>query len=443
MSLSELKHVSRRIMAAALAAADPAAAVRRSLAAAGRGFMASGRECRYGGRLLLVAAGKAAAGMSDAAIEILGERVSEGIVVVPQGYPPPAAVHPRVGLVEAGHPVPNQQGHDAARRVMELADHMREDDLLLLLLSGGGSSLLPLPHPPLTLQDKIDTTALLLASGASIRELNTVRTHMSAVKGGRLAARTRGTIVTLAISDIVGDEIAFIASGPSVPDLTTFADASAVLGRYGLLGKVPSPVSALFEEGVAGRVPETPKSIPGRFAASIVASSSLAVEAAVEEARAQGFAGIVLTTFLQGEARAAGRLMASVAREVRRHGRPASPPVCIFAAGETTVTVSGSGKGGRNQEIALAAGIDLRGETGVLLASFATDGRDGNTDAAGGYASGQTFAAGSKESCDPHACLAANNAHAFLSAAGDLIVTGPTGTNVNDITFVLIEKGQA
>jgi glycerate-2-kinase len=442
MSLSELKEVSRRIMRAALAAADPAAAVRAKIAAAEHGFNACGKDYRCDGRLLLVAAGKAAAGMADAALEILGARVSEGIVVTPRGYPRRGLPHPRVTDIEAGHPVPNQQGHDAARSVVELADHMRESDLLLLLLSGGGSSLLPFPHPPLTLRDKMDTTALLLKCGASIRELNTVRTHMSAIKGGRLAARTRGTIVTLAISDIVGDEIAFISSGPAVPDPTTFADAAAVLARYGLVDKVPSPVRALIAEGVAGRVPDTPKAIPGRFAASIVASSGLAVDAAVEEARAQGFAGIVLTTFLQGEARAAGRLMASVAREVRLHGRPAPPPVCIFAAGETTVTVSGSGKGGRNQEIALAAGIDFRGETGVLLASFATDGRDGNTDAAGAYASGETFAAGRREGLDPHACLAANDAHAFLSAAGDLIVTGPTGTNVNDITFVLIEKGQ-
>lgn len=440
MSLSELKRVSRCIMRAALAAADPAAAVRENIAAAGRGFTACGKEYRRDGRLLLVAAGKAAAGMADAAVGILGARVSEGIVVTPQGYPRRDPHHPRITILEAGHPIPDEHGLAAALSVVELADHMQESDVLLLLLSGGGSSLLPLPHPPLTLRDKMDTTALLLKSGASIRELNTVRTHMSAIKGGRLAARTRGTIVTLAISDIVGDEIAFISSGPTVPDLTTFADAAMVLARYGLVDKVPSPVRMLIEEGVAGRVPDTPKALPGRFAASIVASNGIAVEAAVEEARTQGFAGIVLTTFLEGEAREAGRLMASVAREVRMHGRPAPPPVCIFAAGETTVTVSGSGKGGRNQEIALAAGIDLRGETGLLLASFATDGRDGNTDAAGAYASGQTFAAGRKEGLDPHACLAANDAHAFLSAAGDLIVTGPTGTNVNDITFVLIEK---
>jgi glycerate-2-kinase/ubiquinone/menaquinone biosynthesis C-methylase UbiE len=443
MSLAELKQASRRIMRAALAAADPAAAVRGNLSAAGRGFTACGREYGQEGRLILVAAGKAAAGMAGAALEILGARVSEGIVVVPQGYPKRDSPHPRVDVLEAGHPIPNEQGLAAARRVVGLTAHMRESDVLLFLLSGGGSSLLPLPYPPLSLRDKMDATSLLLKSGASIREINTVRTHLSAIKGGRLAAGTRGTIVTLAISDVVGDQVAFISSGPTVPDPTTFADAAGVLARYGLFDKLPASVRALIEEGVAGKVPDTPKAVAGRFPAAIVASSSIAVEAAAEEARRQGFPGIVLTTFLEGEAREAGRLMASVAREVRMHARPAPAPVCIFAAGETTVTVRGNGKGGRNQEIALAAALALRGETGLLLTSFATDGRDGNTDAAGAYASGETIATGRREGLDPHACLAANDTHAFLSAAGDLIVTGPTGTNVNDITFVLIEKGSA
>lgn len=438
MSLSELKQASLRVMAAALSAADPAAAVRRNLAAAEQGFAACGREYGHEGRLLLVAAGKAAAGMADAALEILGARVSEGIVVLPQGYP--FTRHPRVDVLEAGHPVPNEQGLAAARRVTDLAARMQEADTLLLLLSGGGSSLLPVPYPPLSLHDKIETTSLLLGSGASIREINTVRKHLSAIKGGRLAERTRGKIVTLAISDVVGDQLAFISSGPAVPDPTTFSDAANVLARYGLWEKVPSPARALIEEGVAGRVPDTPKTLPGRFTADIIASSRIAVEAAEEEARRQGFPGIVLTTFLEGEAREAGRLMASVAREVRLHGRPAPPPVCIFAAGETTVTVGESGKGGRNQEIALAAAIALSGEPGLILTSIATDGRDGNTDAAGAYASGETVAAGRREGLDPHVCLAAHNSHAFLSAAGDLIVTGPTGTNVNDITFVLVEK---
>jgi glycerate-2-kinase len=438
MSPVELKEVSLRVMAAALSAADPAAAVKRSLASAEQGFAIRGREYRQEGTLAVVAAGKAAAGMADAALEILGPRVTGGIVVVPQGYP--CTRHPGVDVLEAGHPVPNEQGLAAAHRVSDLAARMQENDILLLLLSGGGSSLLPLPYPPLSLRDKMESTNLLLRSGASIREINTVRKHLSAIKGGRLAAKTRGRIVTLAISDVVGDELAFISSGPAVADPTTFADAAAVLARYDLADKVPAAVRALIAEGVAGRIPDTPKALPGRFTADIIASSGIAVEAAAEEAHRQGFPGIVLTTFLEGEAREAGRLMAAVAREVQQHGRPARPPVCIFAAGETTVTMRGNGKGGRNQEIALAAAIELSGGPGLVLTSFATDGRDGNTEAAGAWASGGTVAEGRRSGLDPRACLAANNAYAFLSASGDLIITGPTGTNVNDITFVLVEN---
>jgi glycerate 2-kinase len=439
LSPAELKQISLRIMGAALSAADPAAAVRRNLAAAGQWFTVCGREYRPAGSLTLAAVGKAASGMANAALEVLGPRLSKGLIVLPRGYP--RTPHPGMDVLEAGHPVPDEGGLAAAERLSDLAGHLRESDILLLLLSGGGSSLLPLPYPPLSLGDKIASTELLLRSGASIREINTVRKHLSAIKGGRLAAKTRGTIVTLAISDVVGDQLAFVSSGPAVPDPTTFADAADVLARYDLLERVPAAVRTLIAEGVAGRIPETPKALPDRFTGHIISSGGVAVEAAATEAQRQGFPGIVLTTFLEGEAREAGRLMAAVAREVRLHGRPAAAPVSIFAAGETTVTVKGSGKGGRNQEIALAAAIALNGEAGMILSSFATDGRDGNTEAAGGHASGETVAAGRRKGLDPRACLAANDTHAFLSAAGDLIVTGPTGTNVNDITFVLVEPG--
>ena len=257
MSPAELKQVSLRIMGAALSAADPAAAVRRNLAAAGQWFTVCGREHRPTGSLTLAAVGKAASGMADAALEVLGPRLSKGIVVLPRGYP--RTRHPGFEVLEAGHPVPDEGGLAAAERLSDLAAHLQESDILLLLLSGGGSSLLPLPYPPLSLGDKIESTQLLLRSGASIQEINTVRKHLSAIKGGRLAAKTRGTIVTLAISDVVGDQLAFVSSGPAVPDPTTFADAADVLARYDLLERVPAAVRTLIAEGVAGRIPETPK----------------------------------------------------------------------------------------------------------------------------------------------------------------------------------------
>jgi glycerate 2-kinase len=291
-----------------------------------------------------------------------------------------------------------------------------------------------------SLGELVQTTSLLLQSGAGIRELNAVRKHLSRISGGHLAQSCRGTIMTLAISDVVGDDIAVVGSGPTVPDPSTFAEALEVLARYDLLPRVPGSVRTVLQEGAAGRLPETPKVLPDRHTALIVASGALAVEAASAEARACGFAPLVLTSALTGEARDAGRLLAAVARESRLLDRPVPAPACIIAAGETTVTVIGGGTGGRNQEIALSAAIELQDTPGILLTSFATDGQEGNSDAAGAYASALTIAAGRSAGHDARACLARNDSSAFLSAAGELIRTGPTGTNVNDITYALVEK---
>ena len=340
----------------------------------------------------------------------------------------------------AGHPVPDEDGLAAARHAAALAAGLGEEDTCLFLVSGGSSSLLPAPVPGVSLHDLVETTSLLLKCGAEIRELNTVRKHLSTVAGGRLAASCRGAVVTCAISDVVGDDISVVGSGPSVPDPSTFSDALAVLQRYELTARVPRAVTAALENGMAGLIDETPKALPDRHAAFVIASSVQAVEAASRQAGASGFTPFVLTTTMTGEARDAGRLLAAAALDARRFGRPVQTPACIIAAGETTVTVRGDGIGGRNQEIALAAALLLRGEKGILLTSFATDGREGNSDAAGAYASGATAAAGERAGLDAGTCLARNDARAFLAAAGELIVSGPTGTNVNDVSFVLIEK---
>lgn len=432
MSIAELKLFSKRIQAAVLEAADPAKATARAL------HRAPLRLAQ--GRLVFIAVGKASRAMAGAALEILGPAVSECLVVLPHGYPSSPLRDPRAQILHAGHPIPDDHGAAAARRVAELVEGMEESDLCLFLISGGSSSLLPNPPAGVSLGDMVQTTSLLLQCGAGIRELNTVRKHLSGISGGRLALSCRGTMVTLAISDVVGDDIAVVGSGPTVPDPSTFSDALEVFARYDLASRVPGSVRTLLEEGAAGRLPETPKALPERHTALIVASSALAVEAAAAEARACGFAPLVLTSALTGEAREAGRLLAAVARESRLHDRPVPAPACIIAAGETTVTVKGSGTGGRNQEIALAAAIELRDTPGVLLTSFATDGQEGNSDAAGGYASSLTIAAGLRAGQDARSCLARNDSFAFLSAAGETIRTGPTGTNVNDITFALVEK---
>ena len=433
-------------MRAALAAADPRAAVLTALRVRsgpdGCTLVVRGVERPFGGRLVVAAVGKAAPAMTAGALEALAPlagRLGPGIVVMPHGYPcglGPAGAG--FEIHESGHPVPDAAGVEAARRLAAAIEAMRSDDLALVLLSGGGSSLLPLPAAPVSLADKAAVTSLLLASGADITEINTVRKHLSAIKGGRLAERCRGSIETLAVSDVVGDPLAFIASGPTVPDPTTFADALAVLGRYRLLDRVPPAVRARLEEGAAGKVPETPKALPERHRAGVIASNTIAVEAAAGEARRLGYEPRVVTTSLAGEAREAGARIAAEAREALRRRRNGGLPACLLWGGETTVTIRGSGKGGRNQEIALAAALDLAGLDGVLVASFATDGKEGNTEAAGAFASGGTVAAGTRAGQDARAALDANDSHSFLTAAGELIVTGPTGTNVNDISIALI-----
>jgi glycerate 2-kinase len=439
MGIVELKKVSLGIQEAVLSAVEPSRAMKRALVRTPGGFTVEGREFSVRGRLAVIAVGKASLAMAAAASDVLGPLITEGCIIIPHGY---ASDHlrPVMQVFSGGHPVPDEKGLAAAHHAAALAAGLGENDTCLFLVSGGSSSLLPDPLTGVSLHDLVETTSLLLKSGADIRELNAVRKHLSAIAGGRLAASCSGTVVTCAISDVVGDDISVVGSGPTVPDPSTFSDALEVLARHDLTGRVPGSVRAALEQGEAGLIDETPKALADRHAAFVIASSAQAVEAASRQARESGFAPYVLTTTMSGEARDAGRLLAAAALEARRFGRPVPAPACIIAAGETTVTVRGHGMGGRNQEIALAAALLLRDEQGILLTSFATDGKEGNSDAAGAYASGATAAAGERAGLDAGSCLARNDAHAFLAAAGELIVTGPTGTNVNDISFVLVEK---
>ena len=439
MGTAELKKVSGKIQSAVLAAVDPSRAVKRVLVRTSRGFAVKDRELPIDGRLAVIAVGKASLAMAAAAEDVLGSLVSQGCVVIPHGYSAASPGLKGMRIMHAGHPVPDESGQEAARLVRTTVAALGERDTCLFMISGGSSSLLPDPPPGVSLQDLVETTSLLLKSGAGIHELNVVRKHLSGFSGGRLARSCRGTVVTLAVSDVVGDDISAVGSGPTVPDPSTFDEALGVLARHGLMMRVPAAVRAALEKGAAGLIEESPKTLPERHSALIVASGALAVDAAAAEARICGFTPFVLTASLAGEAREVGRHLASVALASRLDGRPVAAPACIIAAGETTVTVTGDGTGGRNQEIALAAALELRDEQGILLTSFATDGKEGNSDAAGAYASGATAAAGERAGLDAYACLGSNNAHAFLQAAGELIVTGPTGTNVNDISFVLVE----
>ncbi len=437
-SPERLRADARRIFGAGVAAVDPERAVRSGLARAGGAVLAGGRRFPVlrGGRLLLVGLGKAAGPMLAAAEEVLGDLVTEGIGVTRRGQGTPLS---RCRLLEAGHPVPDEAGLAAAREVERLVGAAAEPDLVLVLVSGGGSALLPAPAPGVSLAEKQAVTSLLLDAGADIGDLNAVRKHLSRLKGGglaRLAAPAR--VLALILSDVVGDPLDVVASGPTVPDPTTFAAALAVLSRRGVLGRAPPAVVAHLERGARGELPETPK--PGdpifaRCAAVLVGSNRIAVEAAAREARRLGWRPLVLTASLTGEV--AG-VLAAIAREAAETGRPAAPPCCLLAGGETTVAVRGPGRGGRNQELALSAAFGLSGLRRVLLLSAGTDGIDGPTDAAGAFADGATLARARDLGLDPLLALERNDAHPLFEALGDLLVTGPTGTNVMDLQVLLV-----
>ena len=408
----------------ALAATDPAAAVRRNLRRRDGALMIGGRRVGLPrGRVVVLGLGKAAAAMAGAALEALeGVRVT-GAIAAP-------AVAGRLGPLEGivgGHPFPDAASLRAGGRLLELARAAGAGDLVLVLVSGGGSALAEVPAAGLDLEDLVALNGALLRSGVPITAVNTVRRHLSALKGGRLAeAAAPARLATLVVSDVVGSPLPAIAGGPTVPDPTTYADALAVLEGGSIT--VPPAVLAVLREGAAGRRPETPKGGPA-FAGpvAVVADGAAAARGAADAAAARGIAARVSSTTVEGEARLVGARLGKAA------GRLAPGEMAVLA-GETTVKVAGRGRGGRNQEVALAAGISLAGGPGgPLVAAFATDGVDGPTEAAGGIGDAGTVERGRDRGLDAAACLAANDSHRYLAAAGDLLRCGPTGTNVGDV----------
>lgn len=441
-----LRTDARRIFRAALAAVEPGRAVREQLRLQGETLLAGGRPLALSprGRLLVVGCGKAAGAMAAAVEAVLGPRLTAGVVVTKEGHGVPLE---RIVLREAGHPLPDERGLAAAREIEALLAGAGEEDVVICLLSGGGSALLPAPAAGIALADKVAVTELLLRSGAEIAESNAVRKHLSRLKGGgltRLAAPAR--LLTLILSDVVGDPLEVIASGPTVPDPTTFADARAVLARYHLERRLPPAVRAHLAAGEKGELPETPKPGDPLFARSrhlLVANNARAVGAAAEQARALGYRPLVLTTTLTGEARHVAAVHAALAREIVASGRPLPAPACLISGGETTVTVRGNGQGGRSQEFALAAAAGIAGLPGVLVYAAGTDGSDGPTDAAGAQADGETVRRAATAGLDPARFLENNDAYPFFRALNDLIVTGPTGTNVMDLNLVLVAGSPA
>jgi hydroxypyruvate reductase len=410
---------------AALAAADPLQVLPRHLPTPPRG------------RTLVVGAGKAAAAMA-LAVERHWPREAalEGLVVTRYGHGAPTS---RIRVVEAGHPVPDESGEAAAREILAGARALGADDLLLVLVSGGGSSLLALPAQDVPIGDLKAVTKQLLASGAPIQDINTVRKHLSAIQGGRLAAATRARVLALVISDVTGDDPTHIASGPCAPDPTTFADAMEVLARFGV--KAPASVERRLRRGSEGGVPETPKPGDAAFARvenRVVASAHASLAAASAWLRERGVAPMVLGDSVTGEAAEVAKPYAALAREVRAHREPVAPPAALISGGETTVTVRGRGRGGRCAEFLLSLAIELDGLEGTWALACDTDGIDGSEDNAGAIAAPDTLARARGLGLRPKSMLADNDAYGFFEKLADLVVTGPTRTNVNDYRVILV-----
>jgi glycerate 2-kinase len=440
MNTPELRHSARLIWEAALHAANPATCVGNSVRIEGDILSIGGKQIPIRGRVIVIGMGKASAKMAQVVEEIIGSHISAGLVVTKYGHALPLQ---RIRLVEAGHPIPDAAGMRAVQEIRQLLQGVTGDDIVLCLLSGGASALSPAPPEGITLEEKQEVTSLLLRAGATVRELNAVRKHLSEVKGGQLARwAAPASVISLIMSDVIGDPVDFIASGPTAPDTTSFSDALAIIQKYEI--DVPDSVRERLQEGTRGRIPDTPK--PGDAAFKnvqnhIIANNRLLIDSAVEEARELRFNTLILGTEVEGEAKDVGQFFSAIAREIGRSGNPIPAPACILSAGETTVTVRGHGAGGRNQEMALAWAIAMAARpsaASACFASVASDGSDGPTSAAGGLVDQLTCARAVELGLVPDKFLGENNSWNFLKATGDLIVTGPTQTNLMDLQILLV-----
>ena len=388
--------------------------------------------------IYVVGAGKAGAYMALALEEILGDRLNGGLVIVKYGH---GVDLKKIKVTEAGHPIPDENGLLGAQTIMDLAKGFTQEDLVFCVISGGGSALLPLPVAGISLKEKQETTRALLRCGAPIHEINRIRKHLSQIKGGGLArAVYPATLVSLIISDVIGNDLGVIASGPTVADTSTFLECKKILERYHLVSNIPRAVRNYILKGTRGKAPETPK--PGNVIFKktinlIIGSNIQCLEAAEKKGKELGYNTLLLSSFVEGEAREVAKMQAAILKEVITFGRPISRPACIISGGETTVTIQGAGKGGRNQEFALAFGIAIAGWKGAAALSAGTDGTDGPTEAAGAYADWRMADRAKKLGLDPCQCLVNNDSFNFLKHLNDLIITGPTKTNVMDMIVLL------
>ena len=392
------------------------------------------------GKIIVIGGGKAGGSMAEAIETILKNRISKGLVNVLKGTEKNFNLN-KIELIGAGHPIPDKSGVKGVKKMFRLVKKLDENDLVITLISGGGSALMPLPIDGINLEALQEITNQLLKSGATINELNAVRKHLSAFKGGQLAQACRpAKVISLILSDVIGDPLDIIASGPTTPDQSTFQDAKHILEKYKLWSSIPVGIKTRIQQGVDGLLDETPKKndpIFDKVHNFIVANNSTAAQAALEKLEEQGYMSLVLSTFVEGEAREVGKVYSSIVQEIITSGRPLEPPCALIIGGETTVTVKGTGKGGRNQEVALSS-VKKLSNINCVLATLGTDGIDGPTNVAGALVDGNSWKKGLKNNQDIEKLLEDNNSYHYFHILNDHIVTGPTGSNVNDISIILI-----
>jgi hydroxypyruvate reductase len=444
--LEQMRSEAEDIFKASLEAVDPYKAVNNFVRVDGNSlFLGANKrkavklDLKTYDRIFIVGGGKATAPMAKAVEDLLGNRITEGMINVKYGFTQDLAF---TRIVEAGHPVPDKKGEEGTKRILDLLAGAGEKDLIFSLISGGGSALFPMPAGDITLEEKQQLTRNLLACGASIDEINAVRKHISSSKGGQMArAAFPATTVNLMLSDVVGDKMDVIASGPFTPDNSTFGDIQDIINKYELKA-IPSSIWDHLQAGANGRIPETPKPDDPLFKPVfnfIVGSNILALESAEAKAKELGYKTLILSSMVEGETKEVAIVHTAMAKEIVKTGRPLPPPICVISGGETTVTIQGKGLGGRNQEFGLAAAIDLKGlPPRVVLLSGGTDGNDGPTDAAGAIVDPFTVARGENARITAFEYLKNNDAYHFLEKTGDLLITGPTNTNVMDVRLLLV-----
>jgi len=445
--LDEMKRMAKTIFTRALAAVDPSKILKdRIRIERDRLLIKTGTnsekvyDLKGVEKIFLVGTGKAASAMAQAIEEIFEDRITRGIITTKYGHLLPLK---KTEIVEAGHPLPDRKGYEGAKKIQRLLQESGPNDLVIFLLSGGGSALLPFPANHIDLKEKQEVTQFLLDCGADIKEINTIRKHISRIKGGWLARWAYPSrVISFILSDVVGDYLDVIGSGPTVPDPSTFEEAWEILKKYDLVNEIAPSIREHLQLGKEGKAEETPKPqevIFEKVYNSLLGSNILALLAAREEAAALGFNPLILSSSIEGETREAARFHTAIAKEVISSGNPIPAPACLLSGGETTVTMRGKGFGGRNQEFVLAGALEVSGVEKVVILSGGTDGTDGPTDATGAVADHTTVQRGKSLGLDPNLSLDNNDAYPFFEKLGDLLITGPTHTNVMDVRIVLVD----